>query len=221
MEKINGASFAAITRFSGKPKTNMRKFMGRTKPVEGPVDYVLVPDDGTTVWENKIYDRSLEFGEGSISITSDRFYGPAASFGSIPANTDGSVELNAVRTRERELLFFGLTSDPAGGRNLPFREIDYMIWINNSSMYYGENATRGTNSWGDPESSDPNHRYTYDYDNTDNQLTITRTGETVTANYGENNTLTFDASSTSELHFRFGALRYGGVENCKIRYTSG
>ena len=221
MEKFNGVTYSNITRFIGKPKADITKFMGRTKPIEGPVDYVLVPDDGTTVWENKQYANYLEFGEGSISITSDRFYGPAASFGNIPANTNGSVELNVVRTQEREILFFGLTSDPACGGNLAFREIDYMIWINNSSMYYGENATGGTNPWGDPESSDPNHKYTYDYDNTENQLTITRTGTTVTANYGENSTLTFEASSTSELHFRFGALRYGGVENCKIRYTSG
>jgi hypothetical protein len=221
MEKFNGVTYSNITRFIGKPKADITKFMGRTKPVEGPVDYVLVPDDGTTVWENKQYDRYLEFGEGSISITSNRFYGPAASFGSIPANTDGSVELNIVRTQTSEILFFGLTSDPAGGGNLAFREIDYMIWINNGKMYYGENATGGTNGWGDPDSSDPNHKYTYDYTNTDDQLTITRTGTTVTADYGENSTLTFDASSTSELHFRFGALRYGGVENCKIRYTSG
>ena len=221
MEKFNGVTYSNITRFIGKPKADITKFMGRTKPIEGPVDYVLVPDDGTTVWENKQYANYLEFGEGSISITSNRFYGPAASFGSIPANTDGSVELNIVRTQTSEILFFGLTSDPAGGGNLAFREIDYMIWINNGKMYYGENATGGTNGWGDPDSSDPNHKYTYDYTNTDDQLTITRTGTTVTADYGENSTLTFDASSTSELHFRFGALRYGGVENCKIRYTSG
>ena len=220
MEKLNGVLYTSITKFAGKPKTNMRKFMGRAKPVEVPATYNLIPDDGTTVWENKIYGAYLNFGVGSVAITSDRFYGPAASFGSIPANTDGSVELNVVRTRDRELLFFGLTSDPAGAGNLPFREIDYMIWINNGSMYYGENATGGTYSWGDPSNPDPNHRYTYDYENTDNQLTITRTGTTVTANYGENSTLTFEASSTSELHFRFGALRYGGVENCKMTYTT-
>ena len=32
MEKINGALYTNITKFIGKPKANMRKFMGRTKP---------------------------------------------------------------------------------------------------------------------------------------------------------------------------------------------
>ena len=49
MEKINGVSYTNIAKFIGKPKADMRKFMGKTKPV-------------TSVSPNGIvYDKSIAF----------------------------------------------------------------------------------------------------------------------------------------------------------------
>jgi hypothetical protein len=173
------------------------------------VTNTLIPGDGTTAWTNEVGGVTTSLGK----VILDADYGwtgwnKGASFGFIPASTDGYLEFNLTRTYTGSGFgMFGLSNDVSGG---DYTNID-------NCMYFNEGA--GTNIGIYENGSSKSYGTVEDWQVSD-LFRIERIGTTI---YYKKNGVTFYTSltaSTLALFFDCSLSRKIGAENLKIVYDT-
>lgn len=154
---------------------------GSASLVVGPT--VFTPGDNVN-WEN--VTPGLTTGSGTLVGSGSTTWNTQATFGSIPANTDGSVYWTFSNFPTNMML--GLNSDPA--TDASYTSIDFAIYVQNSSI----SETLFQNGNGQVAGSTV-------IMSAGEEFEMRRTGSTI-ALYRANTLLkTFSNTSTAELHF--------------------
>lgn len=172
----------------------------------------LIPDDGTTSWTNELGDVTTSLGKVVRTNDSPLAWGNMASFGSLPANTDGYLEFVGSYKAGRSSggFFMGGFSLTPGGSN--YADIEYKWYYEGSSNRLSV-AYPGTTK---------NNAVT-NYSITD-VLKIERTivGGVGTVKFYRNGTLfyTHPVNTTAELFFKIDINRYMGADSLKIVYDT-
>ena len=169
----------------------------------------LIPDDGTTAWTNEVGGVTTSLGK----VILDADYGwngwnKGASFGFIPASTDGYLEFNLTRTYTGSGFgMFGLSNAISGGG---YTNIDNCIYFNE-----GANTNIAIFENGSSKSFSPSQTWS-----TSDLYSIERVGTYI---YYKKNGVTFYTSltaSTLALFFDCSLSRKIGAENLKLTYNT-
>jgi hypothetical protein len=176
------------------------------------VTNTLIPGDGTTAWTNQLGDVTTSLGKVVRTNDSPLSLGQMASFGSLPANTDGYLEFVGAYKSGRSSggYFMGGFSLTPGGSD--WNDIEYR-W------YYEGPQNRISVAY--PSTTRNNAATNYSITDV---LKIERTivGGVGTVKFYRNGTLfyTHPTTTTAELFFKIDINRYMGADSLKIVYDT-